>query len=52
VEHDALLVVGLVTEAAADTLHLLDQAVVALGAGVREAEFEEAFDLAPPRLWS
>ena len=40
VEHDALLVVGLVGEAAADPLDLLDQPVVALGAGVGGAKLE------------
>ncbi len=45
VEHDALLVVGLVAEPAADPLDLLDHPVVALGAGVGDAELEEALDL-------
>ena len=49
-QHDASFVVGLVAEPASDPLGLLDDAVAALRAGVRDTEFEEAFDLGPPLL--
>ena len=49
-QHDAPLVVGLVPEAAGDALDLLDDPVVAFGAGVGDAELEEPFDLGPPPL--
>ncbi len=47
VEHDAPLVVLLVAKAAADPLHLLDDAVEPLGPGVGDAQLEEALDLRP-----
>ena len=42
-QHDAPFVVVLVTEPTGDAFDLLDDAVVPLGPGVRNAQFQEAF---------
>ena len=49
-QHDAPLVVVLVTEPAGNAFDLLDDAVVALGPGIRFAQLQESFDLRPPPL--
>ena len=47
-QHDALLVVRLVSEPASDSLDLLDHPVVTFGPGVGDAELQERLNLWPP----